>query len=112
MRRATRCVCRCGHHTEHDENCNEVDDSPHLVAQKLIITTRPRCSASRMFGPTSVRSVKSGAALDGETAGRACPVTSASALPAEACSSRRRVVSASILATTLFVCACVQVIQM
>src|SRR5262245_40862284 len=50
---------------------------PHHVAQKLIITTCPRCSCSRKFGPSRLGSVKSGAPADGVTAASAAPIASA-----------------------------------
>ena len=50
---------RCGISSRH---------GPHQLAQKLIITTRPRCSCSRTFSPPRLGSVKSGAPVDAVTA--------------------------------------------
>src|SRR6185369_7019801 len=49
----------------------------HQVAQKLTITTRPRWSCRRMFGPLIACSEKSGAGVDGAIADDAVPATTA-----------------------------------
>src|SRR5215472_6905325 len=49
----------------------------HQVAQKLTITTRPRWSCRRMFGPLIACSEKSGACVSGAIADDAVPATTA-----------------------------------
>src|SRR5664279_404921 len=63
---------------------------PHQVAQKLTITTRPRCSFRRRFGPPIACSVKSGAALAGAIADEAVPATLANAAQATSLNASRR----------------------
>src|SRR4051812_28418991 len=55
---------------------------PHQVAQKLTITTRPRCSFRRRFAPPIACSVKSGAAVAGAIADDAVPATMANSAQA------------------------------